>query len=56
MSSATTWTRTASSSSPPAENDQLDRAVLSGLRTAAVFLDVALRNAVGHAIFSTRVH
>ncbi|QDO37996.1 hypothetical protein FNV62_07385 [Streptomyces sp. RLB3-17] len=33
----------------PAENDQLDRAVLAGLRAAAVFLDVALRNAAGHA-------
>jgi hypothetical protein len=33
----------------PAENDELDRAVLAGLRTAAVFLDVALRNAAGHA-------
>lgn len=33
----------------PAENDRLDRAVLAGLRAAAVFLDVALRNAVGHA-------
>ncbi|MFE4048960.1 hypothetical protein [Streptomyces sp. YIM B13518] len=33
----------------PAENDQLDRAVLTRLRTAAGFLDVALRNAVGHA-------
>ncbi|WP_128435050.1 hypothetical protein [Streptomyces cyaneus] len=32
----------------PAENDQLDRAVLAGLRAGAVFLDVALRNAVGH--------
>ncbi|MGI5526787.1 hypothetical protein ACQEVX_04970 [Streptomyces syringium] len=33
----------------PAENDQLDRAVLTGLHAAAVFLDVALRNAAGHA-------
>ncbi|MEU2900100.1 hypothetical protein ABZ690_01730 [Streptomyces sp. NPDC006967] len=33
----------------PAENDRLDRAVLSGLRSAAVFLDAALRNAAGHA-------
>ncbi|MGW0708130.1 hypothetical protein ACWD4G_19615 [Streptomyces sp. NPDC002643] len=33
----------------PAENDQLDRVVLAGLRAAAVFLDVALRNAAGHA-------
>ncbi|MEJ8654683.1 hypothetical protein WKI65_43295 [Streptomyces sp. MS1.AVA.3] len=33
----------------PAENDQLDRAVLAGLRAAADFLDVALRNAAGHA-------
>lgn len=33
----------------PAENDQLYRAVLAGLRAAAVFLDVALRNAAGHA-------
>ncbi|MEU5425584.1 hypothetical protein AB0H73_08235 [Streptomyces olivoreticuli] len=33
----------------PAENDQLDRAVLAGLRAAAPFLDVALRNAAGHA-------
>ncbi|MFE2157092.1 hypothetical protein ACFW9M_04675 [Streptomyces lydicus] len=33
----------------PAENDQLDHAVLTGLRAAAVFLDVALRNAAGHA-------
>lgn len=32
-----------------AENDQLDHAVLTGLRAAAVFLDVALRNAAGHA-------
>ncbi|WP_431777066.1 hypothetical protein [Streptomyces cucumeris] len=32
-----------------AENDQLDHAVLNGLRSAAVFLDVALRNAAGHA-------
>lgn len=32
-----------------AENDQLDYAVLTGLRSAAVFLDVALRNAAGHA-------
>lgn len=33
----------------PAENDQLDRAVLTRLRTASGFLDIALRNAVGHA-------
>ncbi|SEN83213.1 hypothetical protein [Nonomuraea pusilla] len=33
----------------PAENDQLDRTVLAGLRAAAPFLDVALRNAAGHA-------
>lgn len=33
----------------PAEDDQLDRAVLAGLRAAAVFLDVALRNAAGYA-------
>ncbi|MFD5513750.1 hypothetical protein ACFWIB_39345 [Streptomyces sp. NPDC127051] len=33
----------------PAENDQLERAVLAGLRAAAPFLDVALRNATGHA-------
>ncbi|MFF7169677.1 hypothetical protein [Streptomyces pseudovenezuelae] len=33
----------------PAENDQLERAVLAGLHAAAVFLDVALRNATGHA-------
>ncbi|MEU7506462.1 hypothetical protein [Streptomyces lavendulae] len=33
----------------PAETDQLDRAVLAGLRAAAPFLDVALRNATGHA-------
>lgn len=33
----------------PAENDQLDRAVLTGLRAAAPFLDVALRNAAGQA-------
>ncbi|MEV5440876.1 hypothetical protein AB0K80_33470 [Streptomyces sp. NPDC052682] len=32
-----------------AESDQLDHAVLTGLRAAAVFLDVALRNAAGHA-------
>ncbi|GLX41353.1 hypothetical protein Sros01_74260 [Streptomyces roseochromogenus] len=32
----------------PAENEQLDRAVLTGLRTAAAFLDTALRNAAGH--------
>ncbi|MCF3142175.1 hypothetical protein [Streptomyces platensis] len=31
----------------PAENDQLDRAVLAGLRAAALFLDTALRNAAG---------
>lgn len=33
----------------PAENEQLDRAVLTGLRLAAPFLDTALRNAAGHA-------
>lgn len=33
----------------PAENNQLDRALLAGLRAAAVFLDIALRNAAGHA-------
>lgn len=33
----------------PAETDQLDDAVLAGLRAAAAFLDVALRNATGHA-------
>ncbi|WP_405676090.1 hypothetical protein OG292_14295 [Streptomyces sp. NBC_01511] len=33
----------------PAENDQLDRALLAGLRAAAVFLDLALRNAAGRA-------
>ncbi|MEU8975920.1 hypothetical protein AB0D11_43210 [Streptomyces monashensis] len=33
----------------PAENNRLDRVVLAGLRAAAVFLDVALRNAAGHA-------
>ncbi|WP_240137772.1 hypothetical protein [Streptomyces sp. MUM 178J] len=33
----------------PAENDQLDRAVLAGLRVAAPFLDVALQNAAGRA-------
>ncbi|MEV6512913.1 hypothetical protein AB0M61_43325 [Streptomyces sp. NPDC051642] len=33
----------------PAERDQLDHAVLTGLRAAAMFLDVALRNATGHA-------
>jgi hypothetical protein len=32
-----------------AETDQLDCAVQAGLRGAAVFLDVALRNAAGHA-------
>ncbi|MET8752232.1 hypothetical protein ABZW32_19335 [Streptomyces sp. NPDC004667] len=32
----------------PAENDQLDRAVLTGLRSAGAFLDTALRNAAGH--------
>ncbi|MEV6326149.1 hypothetical protein [Streptomyces sp. NPDC051909] len=31
----------------PAENDRLDRAVPAGLRAAAGFLDVALRNAAG---------
>lgn len=33
----------------PAEHDRLDRAVLAGLHAAAPFLDVALRNATGHA-------
>ncbi|MFJ6781213.1 hypothetical protein [Streptomyces yangpuensis] len=33
----------------PAETDQLDRTVLAGLRAAAAFLDLALRNATGHA-------
>ncbi|MFD9339818.1 hypothetical protein ACFWBF_36380 [Streptomyces sp. NPDC060028] len=33
----------------PTENDQLDRAVLTGLRAAAPFLDIALRNATGRA-------
>ncbi|GAA0935048.1 hypothetical protein [Nonomuraea longicatena] len=33
----------------PAENDRLDHAVLTGLRSAARFLDVALRNAAGRA-------
>ncbi|MFE5970297.1 hypothetical protein [Streptomyces sp. NPDC056463] len=33
----------------PAENDELDRAMLAGLRAAAPFLDVALRNAAGRA-------
>lgn len=33
----------------PAENDQLDRALRTGLRAAAVFFDVALLNAAGHA-------
>ncbi|PZT68306.1 hypothetical protein DN402_08745 [Streptomyces sp. SW4] len=33
----------------PAENDQLDRTMLTGLRAAAPFLDVALHNAAGHA-------
>ncbi|ORT58155.1 hypothetical protein [Streptomyces sp. CB03238] len=32
----------------PAENDHLGRAVQAGLRSAAPFLDVALRNAAGH--------
>ncbi|MEU2834841.1 hypothetical protein ABZ667_40460 [Streptomyces lavendulae] len=32
----------------PAENEQLNRAVLAGLRAAAAFLDTALRNAAGH--------
>jgi hypothetical protein len=31
----------------PAENDQLDHAVRAGLRDAAAFLDLALRNATG---------
>ncbi|MEU6258636.1 hypothetical protein [Streptomyces sp. NPDC047043] len=33
----------------PAEHDRLGRAVLAGLHAAAPFLDVALRNAAGHA-------
>lgn len=33
----------------PAEHDQVDRALLAGLRGAARFLDVALRNAAGQA-------
>ncbi|MFC8705820.1 hypothetical protein ACFUIV_27050 [Streptomyces anulatus] len=33
----------------PAENGRLERALTAGLRTAAVFLDTALRNATGHA-------
>ncbi|MFF2535293.1 hypothetical protein [Streptomyces cyaneofuscatus] len=33
----------------PAENDQLHHALMAGLRGAAVFFDVALRNAVGCA-------
>ncbi|MFD8079938.1 hypothetical protein ACFV3E_46055 [Streptomyces sp. NPDC059718] len=33
----------------PAENDQLDHTMVAGLRTAAPFLDLALRNATGHA-------
>lgn len=33
----------------PAENDQLDRAVMTGLHAAAVLFDDALRNAAGHA-------
>ncbi|MYX15532.1 hypothetical protein GTY67_19420 [Streptomyces sp. SID8374] len=33
----------------PAENDQLNHALVGGLRAAAVFLDIALRNATGHA-------
>lgn len=33
----------------PAENDQLNRTVLAGLRAAAPFLDVALHNAAGQA-------
>ncbi|MEW1700829.1 hypothetical protein [Streptomyces sp. NPDC091278] len=32
-----------------AESDQLDRSVLTGLHSAARFLDIALRNATGHA-------
>lgn len=32
----------------PAENEQLDRTILAGLRAAAAFLDTALRNAAGH--------
>ncbi|MFE3991572.1 hypothetical protein ACFXPW_07720 [Streptomyces goshikiensis] len=32
----------------PTENEQLDRAILAGLHTAAPFLDTALRNAAGH--------
>ncbi|MFF4498699.1 hypothetical protein [Streptomyces sp. NPDC001546] len=33
----------------PAENEQLDHAVLAGLRAAAAFLDTALRNAAGRS-------
>ncbi|MFF1792562.1 hypothetical protein ACFVX9_39650, partial [Kitasatospora sp. NPDC058243] len=33
----------------PAESDRLDRAVLASLRAATAFLDIALRNAIGHA-------
>ena len=33
----------------PVEHDQLVRSLLAGLRDAAPFLDVALRNATGHA-------
>ncbi|WP_408994398.1 hypothetical protein [Streptomyces sp. 1268] len=33
----------------PAENDRLERALRAGMRTAAVFLDTALRNAAGCA-------
>ncbi|MET8506872.1 hypothetical protein ABZV60_19785 [Streptomyces sp. NPDC004787] len=33
----------------PAEHDQVDHAVMAGLRAAAGFLDVALRNATGRA-------
>ncbi|MBU6534644.1 hypothetical protein [Streptomyces mayonensis] len=37
----------------PTESDQLDRAVLARLGTAAGFLDVVLRNAAGHATPAT---
>ncbi|MGI5484958.1 hypothetical protein [Streptomyces lavendofoliae] len=33
----------------PAEQDQIDRTVLAGIRAAAGFIDVALRNAAGQA-------
>ena len=38
----------------PAENDQLNRIVTTGLRAAAMFLDVALRNAVGDTTPATQ--